>query len=239
MAAVLFDLDGTLLDATDLPLAVRGVADLLAERLPDLDAAALVAANATEWQELWPEIEDDWMLGTLPGARLNDLAWRGTLARCGVHDESLVTFASATFRELERGLVRPYPDVAPTIAALSATGIRLGLVTNGASVLQRDKIHALGLDGVFDPVVVSSEIGARKPDRVVFDHAVVTAGLDPAATWFVGDNLWVDVLGAGRAGLRTVWLNRDGGRRPEDGPVPDAEIASLAVLPDLVSQDPR
>ncbi len=239
---MLFDLDGTLLDGSDLPLAVRGVAELLAGRMPGVDAADIVAANTAEWQDLWPEIEDDWMLGTLPGEQLNDRAWRGTLERCGVHDEVLASLASSAFRELERRVVRPYPDVAPCLAALRARDVRLGLVTNGASVLQRDKIRAIGLEHDLDPIVVSSEIGARKPDRAPFDHAVVAGALDPAATWFVGDNLWVDVLGAGRAGLRTVWLNRSGRARPADAPVPDAEIASLAelpALPALPAQEPR
>lgn len=239
MTAVLFDLDGTLVDGSDLPLAVRGVATVIATRVPGLDPVDLVAANTAEWQDLWPEVEDDWMLGTVPGEQLNDRAWRGALGRCGVHDDALVALASATFRELERRVVRPYPDVRPALSALSAAGCRLGLVTNGASVLQRDKLRALGLDEELDPVVVSSEVGARKPDRAVFDHAVLTAGLDPASTWFAGDNLWVDVLGAGRAGLRTVWVNRTRRRRPDQAPSPDVEVASLMELPALIAQDPR
>jgi putative hydrolase of the HAD superfamily len=235
MTAVLFDLDGTLLDGSDLPLAVRGVAGLIATRVPGLDPADLVAANAAEWQDLWPEVEDDWMLGTLAGEQLNDRAWHGTLGRCGVHDDALVALASAAFRELERRVVRPYPDVQPALSALRAAGCRLGLVTNGASVLQRDKLRALGLDDELDPVVVSSEIGARKPDRAVFDHAVLSGHLDPASTWFAGDNLWVDVPGARRAGLRTVWVNRDGRPRPDDAPTPDAEVTSLMELPALLA----
>lgn len=237
MTAVLFDLDGTLVDGSDLPLAVRGVATLIAARVPGLDAADLVEANTAEWQDLWPEIEDDWMLGTLPGEQLNERAWRGTLGRCGVHDDALVALASAAFRELERRVIRPYPDVRPALAALRAAGCRLGLVTNGASVLQRDKLQALGLDGELHPVVVSSEIGARKPDRAIFDHALLAADLDPGSTWFAGDNLWVDVLGAAGAGLRTVWVNRSGGPRPDDAPTPDAEVTSLVELPALLGQD--
>ncbi|HEV7623732.1 MAG TPA: HAD family hydrolase [Amnibacterium sp.] len=239
MTAVLFDLDGTLVDGSDLPLAVRGVAALISTRVPGVDPARIVAANTAEWQELWPEVEDDWMLGTVPGEQLNDRAWRGTLLRCGIDDEALVSLASATFRELERRAVRPYPDVRPALAELRAAGCRLGVVTNGAAVLQRDKLGALGLDGELDPVVVSSEIGARKPDRAVFDHAVLSAGLEPASTWFVGDNLWVDVLGASGAGLRTVWVNRNGRPRPDGAPLPDAEVASLLELPALLAQEPR
>ncbi len=239
MTAVLFDLDGTLVDGSDLPLAVRGVAALIATHVPRLDPEDVVAANTAEWQELWPEVEDDWMLGTVPGEQLNERAWQGTLRRCGVRDDELVAMASAAFRELERQAVRLYPDVRPALAALRAAGCRLGLVTNGASVLQRDKLRALGLDGELDPVVVSSEIGARKPDRAVFDHAVLAAGLEPASTWFAGDNLWVDVLGAGRAGLHTVWVNRSGGRRPDGAPAPEVEVTSLMELPALLAQDPR
>lgn len=239
MTAVLFDLDGTLLDGADLPLAVRGAAEALAAAVPGLDPDAVVAANTAEWQELWPEVEDDWMLGTLPGEEINDRAWRGTLARCGVHEEALVALASRTFREQERRVVRLFPDVLPALDALRAAGHRIGLVTNGAAVLQRDKLAAVGLEGALDPVVISSEVGVAKPDRGVFEAALALGGLEPAATWFVGDNLGVDVLGARRAGLVPVWVNRTGRPRPGEAPEPDHEVTALTALPALLGQAPR
>jgi putative hydrolase of the HAD superfamily len=179
------------------------------------------------------------MLGTLPGERINDRAWRGTLARCGLHDEALVALVSRTFREQERRVARLFPDALPALEALRAAGHRVGLITNGAAVLQRDKVAAVGLDGVLDPVVISSEVGVAKPDRGVFDAAIALGGFQAATTWFVGDNLGVDVLGARRAGLVPVWINRTGRARPEEAPEPDHEVTALTALPGLLAQAPR
>ena len=91
-----------------------------------------------------------------------------------------------------------------------------------------------GIEGRFDPIVISSEIGVAKPRPEPFEHAVGVARVDPSAAWFVGDNLWTDVLGASRAGLRTVWIDRLARALPPDAPQPDLVVPSLADLPRLL-----
>jgi putative hydrolase of the HAD superfamily len=239
VAAVFFDLDGTLLDGSALPGAVRGACELVAVRT-GVDVDRLLDANTEAWQELWPEIEDEWMLGRIDDEAVGARSWTGTLARCGIRDPSLVRAAVTTYRELERRAHRLYPEVPGMLRAVRSAGHRIGLITNGASGMQRGKLAAVGLTAAFDPTVVSSEVGVKKPDPGIFEHALVQAGAEPADAWHVGDNPWVDVVGAAAAGLRTVWVNRTGAERPEDTPRADLEVASLDGLADLLAaQDPR
>lgn len=238
-AVVFFDLDGTLLDESALPGAVRGACELVAAAT-GVDVDRLVDANTASWQELWPEVEDEWMLGRIDDAAVGTRSWSGTLARCGIRDPSLVRTAVATYRDLERRAHRVYPEVPAVLDSVRRAGLRLGLITNGASAMQRGKLAAVGLATAFEPTVVSSEVGAKKPDPGIFEHALVQAGAEPADAWHVGDNPWVDVLGAAAAGLRTVWVNRTGMERPDDAPRAHFEVTSLDALPGLLqAHDPR
>ncbi len=75
-------------------------------------------------------------------------------------------------------------------------------------------VHAL-LDAMdvrrfFAAVVVSGDIEVRKPDPAIFEHALRALGARPEETVHVGDDWECDVLGARAAGIRPVWLDRDG-----------------------------
>ena len=239
-ALVLFDLDGTLLDERALPAALRATCRAVADAYPGRDVDAMVAANTAVWQRIWPEVEDDWMLGGAAGSELSALAWRETLETCGIEDGAALHLALEVWELQERGAHALFPEVPAMLDAFAAAGVPVGVVSNGASSVQRGKLRALGIEGRFDPIVISSEIGVAKPDPAAFEHAVAMAEVDPALTWFVGDNLRTDVLGAARAGLRTVWVDREGRGLPTDQPqlepaadltLPDLHLPDLALLP--------
>lgn len=235
---VLFDLDGTLLDGSGLPGAMRRTCEALAARLPGTTGAGLFAANTAAWQRLWPDVEDDWLLGGRSGDDIAEDAWRATLAGIGADDPALLPVALDIWRVEERAAFRLFDDVLPALAAIEAAGSRLGLLTNGAGAVQRRKLEATGLSTRFDPVVVSGEAGVRKPDPEVFEVALHRAGVGPADAWYVGDNLWHDVAPAGLAGLHSVWVARHDVPLKPEWPQPDVRVRSLAALPALL-QDPR
>ena len=227
---VLFDLDGTLVDGGGLPDAMRATCAALAEDLPGVRAQEHAAANTAARQRLRPELETDYMLGGRRGDDVGREVWRAALAACGVEDPAQLERAEQEWARQERASLRLYPDVLPALEALERDGVRLGMVTNGASVVQRGKLAAVGLADRFDPLVVSSDAGVMKPDPVIFEIALAAAGEPAAETWFVGDNLWHDMPGALEVGIRGLWLSRDGRSLPEDGPRPDAVLSSLAEL---------
>lgn len=230
---VLFDLDGTLLDEHGLPDAMRRACDRVAALAGGTTGEALVAANTAVWQERWPDLEDEYMLRADRGAAILEDAWRATLARCDV-DRELLGVALATWAEEERGAHRVYEDVPGALDGLEAAGLRVGLVTNGAAVVQRAKLEATGLLDRFDPLVISSEAHERKPDAAIFEVALAAAGVRAEEARYVGDNLWHDVHGAASAGIGTVWIDRRGVDLQPDWPQPDATVRSLEDLPEAV-----
>ncbi|MFD9692542.1 HAD family hydrolase [Kitasatospora sp. NPDC059088] len=91
---------------------------------------------------------------------------------------------------------------------LRAAGWTVGVLTNGATDIQRAKLTAAGILNHVDTVCISEEAGARKPDPEAFRVAASRCGFEPPAdAWMVGDNPVTDIAGASAAGLRTVWIS--------------------------------
>lgn len=88
--------------------------------------------------------------------------------------------------------------------------VPLGLITNGPTEHQWEKIGALGADRWIpkEHVFISGTLQIAKPDRRIFDYAADVMGLDPGETYFIGDSLDNDIGGAAGAGWKTVWINR-------------------------------
>jgi len=232
--ALFFDLDETLLDGSGLQDSILRTCGKIATSQPGLDATRLVEANSEVWRGYWPEVEDNWTLGTLDGASVSLEAWRRTLRACGCHDESLAWFASQTHGLFGREAYRLFDDVRELFTSVKEARIPLALITNGASDTQRDKLRALDLEHWFDVVVISGEAGLAKPDPIAFGLALDKLAVEPKNVWHVGDSLTTDVAGAKMAGLTAIWLNRRRLPRREGDPEPDVEIYSLLDLTALL-----
>jgi len=107
------------------------------------------------------------------------------------------------------------------IQKLRSIGIKTAILTNVGMdrvAFQRNKIHALGLEPLFDAIILSGEFGIHKPDRRVFDYAAAQLGVDSEACVFVGDNPDADIAGARSAGMEAVWIDvwGDGDRFTDD-----------------------
>jgi putative hydrolase of the HAD superfamily len=231
--AILFDLNGTLLDETGHPEAIRSACAVIAEGRPGLDAAQLHSANAEVWRSYWPEVEDRWTLGLLDSKEVGKEAWRRTLRACGFNDESLVQFARTTHHRFQREALRLFPDARELLDMLPPR-ISLALVTNGASDTQREALRVLGIEQRFAAVIVAGEVHVAKPDARAFGLAIDRLGVRPDQAWHIGDDLNRDVGGAKAAGLTAVWLNRHGLSRKGSDPRPDYEIRSLTEVAHLL-----
>lgn len=228
--AVCFDLDGTLLRDDHVDGVVLRVARDLASRY-DLDPDALAAANERVWWDYWPDVGEAWMRGQIPGGDVPLEVWRRALAEVGVTDAVAATAAVALHAELEGQAFSLYPESVEVLGALRERGIRIAIVTNGPSGLQRAKLRAVDLEKAADVVVVSGEHGTHKPDPAIFALTLEALGVAADETLFVGDNQVADVGGARAAGLTAVWIDRRGVERTCD---PHAVVTDLRDLLALV-----
>jgi putative hydrolase of the HAD superfamily len=109
------------------------------------------------------------------------------------------------------------------LEALRGRGLKLALVSNTASPqwLLEPILERQGLAPRVDAIVLSSEVGKRKPHPAIFQQALRELEVESNEALFVGDRLEADVLGAARVGMKTVqavWFRADEG---PDGIDPD------------------
>jgi putative hydrolase of the HAD superfamily len=155
---------------------------------------------------------------------------RATLSYCfeeAGYDATRVDAAFDVFMR-ERNRVELFDDVLPALDRLAGR-YELIAVTNGNADLA-----AIGLGGYFGHVVHAAQVGASKPSREIFEAAVARCGARAGEVLHVGDDVTADVRGALDAGLRAVWVNRNGQRWPGQGSSGHHEVASLTELADLL-----
>lgn len=160
--------------------------------------------------------------------------WARALASEGIDDQKLADGLGEFFRQRRRALQDRLPGAEEILHRLQQAGVRIGLLTNGAADLQREKIEASGLGMFFDAAVVSGEIGSGKPEKEIFRHLLGLLGVAPDESLMVGNSLARDIVGGKRVGMHTCWLALEGEEEPVGLVEPDFTIRSLGELPALV-----
>jgi len=92
--------------------------------------------------------------------------------------------------------------------AFLAQNYKLGIITNGAVATQNRKIDALGVRKYFQTIIISEEVGMKKPEKGIFMRACQEIQVDAPNAVFIGDNFDNDIIGATQAGLSAIWLNK-------------------------------
>lgn len=121
--------------------------------------------------------------------------------------------AVSRFRQLlvdERLAATAYDDAHAVLAALRADGYRIGLISNLWPFPVRRIFKEMGLGAHFEHLVYSFEVGVRKPDRRIFDHAADLFGVEASDCVMVGDSLSSDVEGSVAAGMSAILIDPAG-----------------------------
>ena len=92
---------------------------------------------------------------------------------------------------------------------LKGNGAKLGLISDGRSLTQRNKIKALGLEGVFDIEIISEELGTEKPNLANY-QAVMDKFPERKVFYYVADNTAKDFIAPNQLGWRTVCIKNNG-----------------------------
>ena len=127
---------------------------------------------------------------------------------------------------------KPNDGAVRVMRELSGRGIKNAVVTNmykERAPIQREKIEAIGIASLLDAVVISGEVGLRKPEREIYDLTARMLGVKNYECIFVGDDPDSDIKGALGAGMRAVWINTWGLTADFCGAVD--EISSADELP--------
>ncbi len=207
---VIFDLGSTLMyfDGMYEEVAARGAAALAAflrensVGLPDDFAARFLEQRKIGWKLA----EDTMVESTVEDALTKTLTPLGYTTRDGLVPRAVEVY----FREGETFNWRAYPDAVTTLQTLHARGLRLGLISNAddAGIVHR-ACARLGFATYLDPIRSSAEEPRyRKPDPRIF-HLVADAWqIAPHEIAMVGDATRYDIVGARRAGMFSILIDR-------------------------------
>ena len=126
-----------------------------------------------------------------------------------------------------------YPEVPDTLKRLKAAGMKLAILSNGTPAMLAAAAANAGIADLLDALLSVEEVKVYKPHPAVYTLACDRLNVVPNRICFLSSNGW-DAYSAKAFGFRTLWCNRFR-QAPERIPeTPDAEIATLAELPDIV-----
>ncbi len=145
---------------------------------------------------------------------------------------SVVAEAALVFRQITTRSICVAPGMHRVLDSLVDS--RLGVVSNTQRAYTEPELRMFGLYDLFDAVVFSSDVRAAKPDTRIFQRAFELMNVGHEDCVYVGDNPLDDVVGAHRAGMPVLLLERDGqaSRPPEWDEPPEARVS--AYSPDLI-----
>ncbi|WP_430165559.1 HAD family hydrolase [Peribacillus psychrosaccharolyticus] len=85
--------------------------------------------------------------------------------------------------------------------------VKVAIITNGSTKRQKAKIMNTHLHNCFDIVIISEEVGFKKPDKRIFELALTQLNVQPEDALFVGDDLEKDIGGCQNAHIKGIWFN--------------------------------
>ncbi len=142
------------------------------------------------------------------------------LDRRGV-DKSAAPSLASEFRRLSMVRIGCFRGVKSMLRELKKAGGGVYLLSNAQSCFTVDELKICRLYDLFDGIVISSDIGVKKPSGKAFDIAFNTFGISRDDSIYVGNDMRDDILGASRAGLKTVYI-----QTLQSGSYPEMDIPS-------------
>jgi putative hydrolase of the HAD superfamily len=193
--AVFFDIDDTLYDTSGFAKLARKAA------LNAMIDAGLPLSHEDAYTLLREIIKEK---GSNYNKHLNVLTKRVF----GEEKPLLIAIGMITYHNVKFALLRLFPETMSALIHLKSKGYHLGVISNGLTIKQYEKLVRLGLHHFFDSVVTSEEARVEKPDPEIFDLAMKRMGCKAENSVMIGNSFNDDILGAINAGMSAVYLTK-------------------------------
>ena len=221
--AVLFDLGGTLVKTSEIPLVMKRILEhhginRSLEEITHARHEAEKGLNFLDLTKLLDEFWVQWNMRILSSLQVKKNTW------------VLAKYIATHWWDYSNVVL--YPDAEKTLPLLKERGLGVGLITNGLQSDVDNILPKVSLQHFFDVVVVIDTLRKMKPDSGVFHYAIRKLKTEPSEAVFIGDEIEADYKGAQSSGLRAYLIDR--GSKIKDKSV--NKISSLDDLLGLVIQ---
>jgi len=192
--AVFFDLDDTLYDTSGFArLARRAAINVMID-------AGLPLSSDDAYKLLREIIKEK---GSNYDKHFNVLTKRVF----GEEKPLLIALGMITYHNVKFALLRLFPETMSTLIYLKSKCYHLGVISNGITIKQWEKLKRLGLYHFFDEVITSEEAGVEKPDERIFQQALDRMGCKSEKSIMVGNKFTEDIIGALNVGMYAILVN--------------------------------
>ncbi len=228
ISAVLFDLDNTLFDHDKAEVeALKEVHSLYHQIFSGVSFETFHSKFRVNNDKLWELL----VAGEITRWESREERFSRTLSDCG-RDTTLAGEMFSAYLSIYIYYHFMIDGTETLIQTLHKNNYRLGIITNGFTTVQENKMDQLGIRDYFTTIVMSEHVGVMKPNPKIFDVALQSIGCEAHECLFVGDSFSSDVKGAVNAGMQAVWFNPSG-KPPSNGN--DIHYHSITHLKDILT----
>ena len=161
--------------------------------------------------------------------RTNEEIYGAALRRVGIPaDDDTLKRIHDTFKK--HYISTFYPRTEETLKKL-AEKYKLALISNTMSDQPREMLEETGLDGLFEIIICSRDLGIRKPNPAIFEYVMDRVGVLPGETVHVGDSVEADMEGASASGITPIWI-----KNPDQGFWSGPAISRVSDLPQFLEK---
>lgn len=142
--------------------------------------------------------------------------------------DHLSTDLSHLFRSATRKRMFIYPAVKPALDQMQKK-YRLGIVSNAQEAFTMPELGLYELARYFETIVLSSQVGVKKPNSRIFTRALGNLNVKPSEAVMVGNDMTADMMGASKLGMRTIFTSSKPPRLIK-GVTPDAVVPNINLF---------
>ncbi len=154
-----------------------------------------------------------------------------------------IAAAVMAYHEEKVNSIRLYDDVEICLKRLKDLALKTAIITDGLPIKQYEKILRLEIDYLFDLIIISDEIGIKKPNPELFKYWLKKFSVKGEEAIYIGDRIDKDILPANLNNIHSVYLHRGGKYDNYDASVkiegylkPDFEISNLNEIFDIIDE---
>lgn len=153
--------------------------------------------------ELWTDYKD----GKIKKDFLSFERFNKTLIHFGIENKDLAIILSIDYITISPMQTKLFPYTFEILEFLKSKNYSLHIITNGFKEVQKLKLKNSKLQNYFDLIIISEEVGFKKPSPEIFEISIKKAKAKKEECIMIGDDLETDIKGAMAANMDAIWLN--------------------------------